>query len=200
MFTQHTWQLRAFLCTFFLLGATLAHARWELDNDGSQLHFVSIKNGGVGEVHSFKSLVGHIGEQGNASIAINLDSVETLIDIRNERMRKMLFETVTFPTAQISAQVDPALLAAVAEGGVVNTELPVRLALHGVDATINAPLVVVGEGDGRIRVFSARPLLLNAADFGLQAGVDALREVAGLQSISTAVPVTLQLLFIPEGQ
>ena len=44
------------------------------------------------------------------------------------------------------------------------------------------------------------PFAHYAADFGLQAGVDALREVAGLQSISTAVPVTLQLLFTPEQQ
>jgi hypothetical protein len=183
-----------------MLGASLAHAQWELDNDKSHIHFVSIKNGAVGEVHSFTSLVGYIGEEGNANVAINLDSVETLIPIRNERMREMLFETARFPAAQVSAQVDPALLGAAAEGGVITTELPVQLSLHGMDVTVNASLVVVGEGDGHIRVFSAQPLLLNATDFGLQGGVEALREVAGLQSISTAVPVTLQLSFIRPGQ
>lgn len=200
MFTHCKGPFGAALLTVLMLGASLAHAQWELDNEKSHIHFVSIKNSSVGEVHSFSSLVGYIGAKGNASVAINLDSVETLIPIRNERMREMLFETARFPAAQVSAQVDPALLGAAAEGGVVTTELPLQLSLHGVDATVNASLVVVGEGDGRIRVFSAQPLLLNAGDFGLQGGVNALREVAGLQSISTAVPVTLQLLFIPAGQ
>ena len=46
------------------------------------------------------------------------------------------------------------------------------------------------------RVFTARPVLVNAADFGLESGVTALQQVAGLKAISSAVPVTLQLLFV----
>jgi hypothetical protein len=38
-------------------------------------------------------------------------------------------------------------------------------------------------------------VILNAADFGLAGGVEALREIAGLNSISIAVPVTLNLQF-----
>jgi len=39
-------------------------------------------------------------------------------------------------------------------------------------------------------------VLINAADFGLASGVTALREIAGLRAVSSAVPVTLQLLFV----
>jgi len=185
------------LCTVLLLGTVTAQAQWQLDGSQSSLNFVSIKNDAVGEVHSFASLAGSIGADGNTDLVIDLDSVETLIPIRNERMREMLFETVKFPQARVSARVDPGILAAVAKGGVVSTELPLELALHGVQGKMNANLVVVGEGEGRVRVFSAQPLLLNAADFGLEAGVAALREVAGLKGISNSVPVTLQLLFVP---
>ena len=45
-------------------------------------------------------------------------------------------------------------------------------------------------------VTSELPDLINAADFGLAEGVAALQKVAGLQAISTAVPVTLQLQFV----
>ncbi|MGB1140348.1 MAG: YceI family protein, partial [Halioglobus sp.] len=153
-----------------------------------------------GEVHSFSSMAGEIGESGEASVVIDLDSVETLIPIRNERMREMLFKTADFPKASVSAQVEPAVLQAASEEGVTQVELPLRVSLHGAEANLNASFTVVGEGDGRIRVFSARPLLVNAASFGLEPGIEALREVAGLSAISTSVPVTLQLVFVPSTE
>ena len=174
----------------------LAWSDWELDNTRSTINFVSIKNGSVGEIHKFTSLVGFIGEAGNAKLTVDLDSVQTLIDIRNERMREMLFETVKFPVATVTAQVDPAVLAIAAEGGVLSADLPITLSLHGQEKTLTASLVIVGEGQGRLRIFSAAPILINAADFALVPGVEALQKVAGLQSISTAIPVTLQLQFL----
>ena len=50
---------------------------------------------------------------------------------------------------------------------------------------------------GGLRVIAAEPVLISAADFGLESGVEALREVAGLNVISTAVPVSFQLVFTP---
>jgi polyisoprenoid-binding protein YceI len=185
------------LFAFFLLTPSgLALADWELDSTSSTINFVSIKNGSVGEIHSFASLVGFIGEGGNAQLTVDLDSVQTLIEIRNERMREMLFETAEFPVATVSTQVDPAVLAIAAEGGVLTAELPISLSLHGQERALTASVVIVGEGEGRLRVFSAAPILINAADFGLVPGVEALQQVAGLQAISTAVPVTLQLQFV----
>jgi len=174
----------------------VASADWELDDTESAVNFVSIKNNSVGEVHTFTSLVGFIGAAGNVQLTISLDSVETLIDVRNERMREMLFETVKFPVAQITAQVDTALLAEVAGGNTVTTDLPVTLTLHGQEKALTISVVIVGEDDGSLRVLSTRPVVINAADFGLDGGVTALQEIVGLQSISNAVPVTLQLLFV----
>ena len=180
-----------------LLAVGAARAQWELDNDKSTVNFVSIKNDKVAEIHSFTSLVGYIGTAGKVQLGIDLDSVETLIPIRNERMRELLFDTAKFPAANISAQVDPVILAAAADGGVVTADLPITLSLHGIEQTLIAPVVVVGEGDNRLRVLTSRPVMVNAADFGLDSGITALREIAGLKAISVAVPVTLQLVFIP---
>jgi polyisoprenoid-binding protein YceI len=180
-----------------LLAAGAARAQWELDNDKSTVNFVSIKNDKVAEIHSFTSLVGYIGADGKVQLGIDLDSVETLIPIRNERMRELLFDTAKFPAANISAQVDPVILAAAADGGVVTADLPITLSLHGIEQTLTAPVVVVGEGDNRLRVLTSRPVMVNAVDFGLDSGITALREIAGLKAISVAVPVTLQLVFIP---
>ncbi|MFT4614419.1 MAG: polyisoprenoid-binding protein YceI [Bacteroidia bacterium] len=189
------------LCGVFfaalLLTASSAWAQWELNSDHSAINFVSIKNGSVGEVHSFASLVGFIGAGGNAQLTIDLDSVSTLIPIRNERLRELLFETVKFPAAKITAQVEPAVLAAAAEGGIITADLSFILSLHGLEKKLMAPIAIVGEGEGLIRVYSTRPILINAADFGLDGGIEALRAIAGLKDISTSVPVTLSLSFRP---
>ena len=187
--------LKPVLLLALLLLPTLALAQWEIDSDSSAINFISIKNDIVAETHSFGSLVGYIGGDGKVELAIDLDSVETLIPIRNERMRELLFETRQFPTANLSAQVDPGILQAASQGGVVNTVVQVGLSLHGQDALLEVPVVVVGDDGQSLRVVSARPVIVNAGDFGLEGGVTALREVAGLKTISTAVPVTLNLLF-----
>lgn len=179
-----------------LLFSTMARAEWELDTTRSKVNFVSIKNNQVGEVHSFASLVGSIGATGKIQLTINLNSVDTLIEVRNERMRELLFETVKFPAAKITAQTDPRVMAEVANGGVLTANLPITLLLHDKEKTLTVPVVIVGEGDSNLRVFSAQPMLINAADFGLEGGVKALREIAGLEAISNSVPVTVQLMFV----
>ena len=188
---------RLMLALILLTPGAAAWAEWELESTKSMVNFVSIKNDSVGEVNSFSSLVGYIGADGKVQVTINLDSVETLIDVRNERMRELLFETIKFPAATVTAQVDPALLATAAAGGVVTTELPITLSLHGQDKPLRVAVVIVGEGEDRLRVFSPHPVVINAGDFGLAAGVEALQKVAGLQAISDGVPVTPHLLFVP---
>jgi hypothetical protein len=132
---------------------------------------------------------------GNIIKPSELDSVQTLIDIRNERMRETLFETVTFPAATVNAVVAPELLATVAEGGTLQTELTFTLSLHGAEKALTVPVVLVGEKAGNLQVYTPRPVIINAADFGLAKGIEALQAVAGLKAISTAVPVTVHLVF-----
>lgn len=51
-----------------------------------------------------------------------------------------------------------------------------------------------GEFDSMI-VRSAVPIIVDVKDFGLSAGVEKLRELAGLKSISTEMPVQFLLVF-----
>ena len=161
------------LATFGILiagfiGCAQVMAQWELDSEHSTINFVSVKNAAIAETHSFGGLVGYIGKNGNVQLSIDLDSVETLIPIRNERMRELLFETTSFPNATVAAEVDPAVLAEVASGGTVSTEVPVRLNLHGIEESLAVPVTVFSDG-GSLSVVSSRPIIINAADFGLVA-------------------------------
>lgn len=185
------------MCLFaFVTGSTGTYANWEVATADSVVNFVSIKNGSVAETHRFDGVVGVINDAGIARVAIDLDSVDTMIGIRDERMRELLFETGKYPVAELEAVIDPQVLVAVADGGVATMELPVTVSLHGVEKTVPVALVAASEGKGRMRVMTSRPVLINAADFALVGGIAALQKVAGLKSIATAVPVTFQLVFV----
>ena len=175
--------------------AAAAHADWALESEASNIQFITTKNNAVAEVHSFKQLSGTIDKSGVAMVEIALDSVDTLIPIRDERMREHLFQTVEFPTAIIGTKVDLATLEGLATGSEQLVETTLGVSLHGAQAKLPTKLRVTALGDGRYLVSTAQPLLLRASDFDLVAGIEKLREIAGLDSISTAVPVTVHLVW-----
>lgn len=181
--------------SLFLCFVPFANAKWQLDNTGSFLSFVSVKKGNIAEAHTFKQLAGNINKQGKATLQIELASVDTLIEIRNERMRNLLFETELFPKALFVADIDMAAVKALANGATKTLTLKGSLALHGNKKDITTEVSVSRLDDNSLLVSSRKPILLNAQDFALEKGVEKLREVALLPSISTAVPVSFTLLF-----
>jgi len=174
-----------------------AQADYQLDNAQSSLNFVSIKKDKIAETHSFQRLSGSISADGAAKIIIDLTSVETNIDIRNERMKSLLLETGVYPTADVSTTLDYAQLTGITTGGSVILPTALTLNLHGHSAAIQADLRVTGLEGGALLVTTVKPILLDAFDFGLDAGIQKLMEVAQLPSISTAVSVTFTLVYRP---
>ncbi len=181
------------------LAALPAAAGWTLDGKASSLHFVSVKKGTVGEVHRFRELAGTIGDDGQAKVEIVLDSVDTRVPIRDERMRKMLFETEKYPRAVATATIDPALLKGLKPGRHARHAIALKLELHGRSKEYAVPVTLVGLENGAVLVAATRPVIVNAATFGLEPGVEALRKVVNLPSIAQAVPVTFELVFRPAG-
>ena len=175
--------------------AAPAHAGWTLSNDQSVLSFVSTKAVNVAEVHKVTDLSGEIGSDGQISVSIGLASVDTGIEIRDERMREMLFDTTSYALATVSAKVDPMMIEKLNAGDSKRMIVEATLSLHGVSRPLQIELIVVRSGDSRIVATSAKPVVVNAPDFGLGEGIEALREIAGLPSISLAVPVSFVLTF-----
>lgn len=159
------------------------------------MNFVSIKKDTVAEVNSFREMSGSISDQGAVTLEIALASVDTAIAIRDERIRVMLFETGLFPKAQLTAKVDMASFTKLKAGQSHSEEIALTFALHGESKIFKANVTVVKlEGD-RFMVTTTDPIIINAADYGLVKGIEALREIANLPAISAAVPVTLNLVF-----
>ncbi len=183
------------LCLLSLLVVLGAQADWSLSGDNSSVNFVSIKKSAIGEVHAFRQLSGSINNKGEVRVSIHLASVDTNIAIRNERMQSLLFDVKKFAAANILAKVDGGKLKAMKSGDSYQEGVDIVLSLHGIDKKITTALSVVKLSDGSIRVSSVRPVIIAAQDFGLSGGVEALRVVANLPVISTAVPVTFNLVF-----
>ena len=171
----------------------LAFADWQI-GPGSQVQFVSIKNNTVGEVSHFETLSGSVTDAGDVEVRVVLDSVETNVGIRNERMKTMLFEVGLYPEAVITAQLDAGSMAALSSGGVTNVAL--QIDLHGQSVTKDAQLNVAVTDQG-VSATTTQPILLTAAEFGLEGGVAALQAVAGLNAISRVIPVTVTLQLVP---
>ncbi len=191
--------VKLLIAAAFTLVTVNAWAEWSLDGDLSSIHFSSIKQGTVGEVHSFKSLSGKVTKDGTASVTIDLASVESLIPIRNERMREMLFEIASFPTATVSTQVNNKAIQALAAGETTFQDVTFTLSLHGNSHDYPAKLRVVKLSDNSLMASTESPIMVRAADFKLTAGIEKLREVAGLNSIATAVPVSAKLVYSGSG-
>ena len=168
-------------------------AQWSVDNGTSTLSFVTVKVEHVAEVHTFDRLSGSISPSGAVNIEIELASVNTLVPIRNERMQSMLFETNLFPTAAITGAVDIAAFAAMNAGSSEKVALTFDLSLRAQSQTYTTDVMVTRLSSG-LMVSTIKPIIVMAESFDLLTGVQALREVAGLPSISRAVPVTFQLM------
>lgn len=187
------------LCLLGVLAAAPAYAQWTLNNDESSMNFVSIKASDIAEVHKFNKLAGVIEDDGSVSVEVELASVDTLIPVRDERMRDVLFEINVFPVATITAKIDPALNTSLTPGEMTVVTSEVLMELHGEAAPTVVDLQVIRLSEDRILVTSARPVVVNVGMFNLVDGVEQLREIAGLPSISKAVPVTFSLVFEHSG-
>lgn len=177
-----------------LLGSVAAQAEWGVA-EGSSVNYVSIKNNAIAENNRFTKVTGTIGDDGAVQIRIDLSSVETRVDIRNQRMRDIFFEVVNHPEALISTQLDAADLAQIEAGAPLEKTLALTVNLHGSETTLDAHMRAVAAG-GQLYISTLEPILVSAADFGLDSGVEALREIAGLNAIVSTVPVTVDLKLV----
>ena len=168
---------------------------WSLVTTQSGISYVTIKNGSLGEVNTFGQISGSVTEGGQAEFTVYLDSVDTSNEIRDPRMREIMFQTEQYPTAKATAKLDMAQLNALAIGGSKVITLDLTLDLHGIAEQFDADMRVTRIGPNKVRVDSAAPLIIDAEDFGFEAGLAKLQELAGLESITPVVSATVGLTF-----
>ena len=183
-----------FIFLAILITPIMVQAGWDLDEPNSSIEFISIKNNQIPESHNFQKISGNITSEGLVNVIIDLDSVDTKIPIRNERMRNLFFETKLFPSATFSAQIPATDLNF--EGKYFRVvEVNGRLKLHGMEADLKSRVTILNKNN-TLRVITNYPILIATEDFNLTAGVASLQKIAGLDAISSIVPVSLDLVFL----
>jgi OmpA-OmpF porin, OOP family len=181
-----------------LVVAGLGSARaqdWLLNAEASRFYMQTAKAGAVVEIHQFTGLDGKVSNDGDASVKIDLTSVSSGIDVRDVRMRFLLFETYKFPNAEVTAKLDMAKLRELLTTTRIAYPLKFTLALHGMTKDIEAPVYVTRISDKSISVATAKPIVINADSFGLLAGISKLSEAVNGTPIVTAASFTFDLVF-----
>ena len=209
-FTQRTWLKSAASATALtlMLGgcvsapdtrAAIASKTWRVDAAQSSVNFVTLKAGqagvgGVAEVQAFRRFSGALSADGQIKFTIDLASVDTGVDIRDERLRTMLFNVGATPQATFTAKLDAATLKGIDTSSSRDVDVEGALSLAGSQKPVAAKLRVVRLGSDAMMVTTRAPIVVNANDHGMRAGVEAMREVMGLNFLASAAPVTFALV------
>lgn len=171
---------------------TFANA-WTLEPETSTVSFGSIKNDYTGEAHSFTDISGSVSDDGQVALEINLASVNTNIDIRNERMINEVFGDAV--TAALSAKVDMDALTALKPGDSTVMEVEATLDFLGVETPFYLNMFMMRLSENRVLASSDAPVYLSTEDLEIDAGIDALQALAGLDSITRVTPLSARLIF-----
>jgi len=197
----HLGLIAAAILGLLVLGSQAARAapNWTLDPTASVLTYQSVKKNTIVETNKIRNITGTLSSAGDAKISFDLNSVDTGVDLRNVRMRFLFFETFKYPTAELTAKVDPAAFADLPTMRRVKTTLPFRLSLHGVDKDLEASVVVTMISDTQVSVASEAPVAVHVEDFGLLPNVDKLQQAANVTNIVPTASVSFDFVFNADG-
>lgn len=179
-----------------LLFVQSAYAQWQLDNQQSQLNFISVKKSTVAENHRFTQLTGTIDKEGQLEVNVTLNSVDTKIAIRDERMKKFVFNTEQYSHAWFKTKLDNKLLASVSENKQLTTKVTGTLDFNGISQEMVIDVNVLKIGQNKLLVTTAQPFFIKADAFKVIAGINKLKELASLPSIDYVVPVSFSVVFV----
>ncbi|MCJ8307724.1 MAG: YceI family protein [Hyphomicrobiales bacterium] len=170
------------------------HAKWSAVEDQSRIAFGSIKKDTVGEVHHFEGVTGTVGEDGKLTLAVDLGSVETNIDIRNERMLEHVFQGGK-AKAMVSGEIDLDEVKDLKPGDTSIIDFEGVLAFAGINVDVEAEMLVARLAENRVLVSTADFIMVSTEDLGIDPGVNKLMELAKLPGITRVTPVAVRVVF-----
>ena len=168
---------------------------WNLVVDESKINYVSIKNNNLMENNSFEILEGSVNLDGSAEFLINLNSVNTDNDIRDERLRKILFKTETYPIAKVTSLINLFDYEKLSVGSSIIKNYNFKITFQGLTRSFEAKMKIFRLGTNKVLVKNIDPVIIDGSDYGLHTEFKQLQQLAGLDSIVPVVPVTVSLLF-----
>jgi hypothetical protein len=180
---------------FSSLSSAESFSDWALVSDSSNFTIGTTKNETVIEVHKLRKLEGLVRNNGNAWVRVNLLSIDTGIEIRDERMRAMLFTTAT--QAVYSATVDMEKFRKLEAGDSKDFQLQGSLEMNDRSAVIPVATKITRLDSGNYQIETVSANKIDVGKFGFSGGIEQLRAVANLKNISPVVTFEFKLEFEP---
>jgi len=170
---------------------------WVLNAAQSHVFMQTEKLDHVIERHQFTSVEGHVSKDGDASIKIDLASLETGIDLRNVRMRFLFFETFKYPYAEITARLDKSKLQFLTAARAPEKSYPLTLTvhLHGLVKEIKTDVWVKRLSDTTVSVATVDPIVVSVDTFGFTENLAKLADAVGGIHIVPSASITFELVF-----
>jgi hypothetical protein len=154
---------------------------WALVSDSSEFTIGTTKNETITEVHKLQQLEGFVRINGNARVSLNLLSIDTGIEIRDERMQAMLFTTAT--QAVYSATVDMEKLRKLEAGDSTDFQLQGSLEMNDRSTVIPVATKITRLDSGNYQIKTVSANKIDVGKFGFSGGIEQLRAVANLKNI-----------------
>jgi OmpA-OmpF porin, OOP family len=176
------------------LGSASAQ-QWVLNGAASHFYMQTDKAEKIIEIHQFTGLEGAINENGDARVKIDLTSVSSGIDVRDVRMRYLLFETYKFPVADVTAHLEMGRLQDLTRQTRIVYPLHFTLSLHGMSKDFETLVNVTRLNDHSVSVSTVKPIIVSTDDFGLTAGLSKLSEAINGTPIVAGATFTFDLVF-----
>lgn len=185
--------MRAFILALTVAFSPFVFADWQVDSSYSRVSFVTVKRGNMADVQFFSTVTGVIDQHGSARLALPYESLDNTLALQTERMRETLFKADQYPEAVITSQIDLPTWEQMPVGSIRQEKLDFELEINGQKQRLKADVSVTRIGETLVQVSTLQPVLIKAIDFSLLEGLDKLKEIASVPSITPEVPVSVLL-------
>ena len=185
----------AFVLAASLMFTNSVLADWVLDSNNSNLSYGSIKNSFIGESNTFKTISGSIDEDGHVNIDIDLSSIDTQLELRDQRMRDIVFKVAENASAKLTGDMNLEAHRDQEIGTSRIVEASISIELVGQEIDYDVMLLLTRLAENKVMVTPHGVIFLDVEDFDLAGAIETLKELAGLETIANVAPMSFYLTF-----
>ncbi len=169
-------------------------ADWQLNRERSSISYLSSKQATVEtplmfESNLFREFSGTI-DGTQVELVVELDSLDTKVPIRDERVAEHVFLSKQYPQAIVSATVDD-----IEQLSYESKQISATLTMRGQSRDLQAEVIIERSDPKTLRIQTTTPVLVDANAYGMLDGFATLKQLVGLMQIPTTIPVSLHLVF-----
>ena len=175
-----------------------AHAAdWQLNRERSAISYLSSKQATADtplmfESNLFREFSGTI-DGSQVELVVELDSLDTKVPIRDERVAEHVFLSKQYPQATVSATVD-----GIEQLSYERKQISATLTMRGQSRNLQAEVIIERSDPQTLRMQTTTPVLVNANAYGMLEGFTILKQLVGLMQIPMTIPVSFHLVFETE--